>query len=114
MTDDRATQWLRERGLADGDVKGGAEGRVHVWELAARELAEGWNMDEHGFREDVQARQLLHEMELAGLLDEHQLRRIHLADHQFKGATVSSDGPETPAPGYEEDTHWWFWRTWSD
>lgn len=112
MTDDRATQWLKNKGFSDGDVKAGAEGRVRIWELASRELAEGWDMDEHGFREDLGARQLLHEMELAGLLDEHQLRRVHLADHQFKAATEPSQSPHSDAPGLEQSTHWWFWRNW--
>lgn len=110
MTSDRAADWLRSKGFSEPDVKGGVEGRVHAWELAARELAEGWDMDAHGFKEDLAARQILHEMELSGLLDEHQLRRVHLADHQFKGATTDSDAPAIDLAGADKQLNWWFWR----
>lgn len=113
--EERAREWLRARGLSEGDVKAGAEGRVHAWELAARELAEDWETNERSFSADLDDRQLLHEMETAGLLDEHQVRRVHLADHLFRGATVSSEAPfpglETANQmGWTKDQHWWFWQ----
>lgn len=113
--EERAREWLRARGLAEGDVKGGAEGRVHAWELAARELVEDWETDDRAFLADLHDRLLLHEMEAAGLLDEHQIRRIHLADHKFKGATVASDTPfpgddAVQRSGWTREQHWWFWQ----
>lgn len=110
-----AQEWLTKRGSPDHVVRMGSEGCVHAWELTAREMAEDWDMDEDAYLNDLDGRQILFEMEEAGLLDDHELKRIHIADHSFQASTVATDecvwGAENAAEKkWTPETNWWYWR----
>lgn len=110
-----AQEWLKAHGCPDHVVRLGAEGCVHSWELTGRQLAEGWSLGLESYLNDLDGRQLLFEMEQAGLLDEHELKRVHLADHSVQASTNESDkcvwGEETATvKGWTSQQNWWYWR----
>ena len=110
-----AQDWLEKRGCSGHVVRLGSEGCVHAWELTARELAEGWNLDFDDYLNDLDDRQIVFEMEQAGLLDDLELKRIHLADHSFRASTAVTDEcvwgtVNASEKGWSNETNWWYWR----
>ena len=110
-----AQDWLAKRGCAEHVVKGGVEGLLRSWELTARELAENWNVDLDDYLNDLDDRQILEEMSKEKFLDEHDLKRVGLADHLFKGSTQDSaecvwGGANASEKKWNKETNWWYWR----
>ena len=110
-----AQEWLQKRGCPEHVVRSGSEGRVHAWELTSRELAEGWSLDFDNYLNDLDDRQILFVMEQVALLDDHELKRIQLADHSFKASTSIVDEcvwgtPNALEKSWNQETNWWYWR----
>ena len=111
----RGQDWLRDRGCPEHVVRLGTEGRVQAWELTARELAEGWDLDFDDYLNDLDDRQIISEMEREGLLDDAELKRVHLADHSFQGSTQIVEEcvwgvANAKDKGWSKDVNWWYWR----
>lgn len=105
--------WLERRGVDDRVLRTGLEGLVHDWELTARELAEGWDLDLDDYIKDLAPRQILWEMERDGMLAETALKRIHLADHLFQASTKVVDScvcTDCESATWNSEDNWWYWR----
>ena len=110
-----AQEWLEMRGCPEHVVKGGVDGLIKSWELTSRELAENWPVDFDDYLNDLDDRQILEEMTSQGFLDEHDLKRVGLADHLFMGSTQDSAecvwGADNAAEKrWTKEANWWYWR----
>jgi hypothetical protein len=115
MAGDAVRERLTARGAAPHVVEGGLEGLVAAWDRTTKAAARGATDDLDAWRNDVDARQILHEVwpvateaQRAGV--EAQLA---LADRRFRRATrwgpVSVWGPEaTRRAGWTPEESWWY------
>ena len=112
---DAATKFLEQRGIPEHLARHGLSGLLESWELTGRELAEGWSVTRAEFVQDLEARQILAEAEAQGLLDEHDLKRLSLADRNFAASTKATqtctlDADTATKRGYTAEANWWYWR----
>lgn len=114
--DDKIQEWLTKRGCPPHLVHAGTKGLLESWGQTARELAEGWSVKIEKIVKDLEVRQLLHEMEAGGMLDEHETKELHRIDRMFMNSTSPSDScvwgdEQAQAHKWTKDVNWWFWRT---
>ncbi len=107
--------WLEKRGCPAHVVRGGSDGVVTAWELAARGLAESWPITKDEYLNEVDGRQILADLEAEGLLDEHELKRLKLADHLFQGSTRAVNecvwgAANASQNGWTATKNWWYFR----
>jgi hypothetical protein len=115
MAGDAVRERLIERGAPRHVVEGGLEGLAAAWDRATKSAARGATDDLDEWRNDVDARQILHEIlpvatkaQRAAVLDQ-----IALADRRFRRATRKSPvgvwGLEiTRRAGWTPDESWWY------
>lgn len=106
---------LRERGAPRHVVHGGLVGLLASWERTSRESGRGYRLGLDEWRNDVDARQILHEVwplaqeaEREALLD-----RLDAADRRFRHACQPLRGCVWGAvaarrEGWTPEEHWWY------
>ena len=115
MPADLVRERLIERGAPRHVVDGGLEGLAAAWDRATKSAARGATDDLDEWRNDVDARQILHEVLPVATKAQRALveDQIALADRRFRRATrkspVSVWGPEaTRRARWTPDESWWY------
>ncbi len=118
MALDRVRELLAERGSPAHVVDGGLEGLVAAWDRSTKAAARGATDDLDEWRNDVDVRQILHEVwpsatkaQRAAVEDQ-----LALADRRFRRATRKSPvcvwGADVAArSGWTPEHSWWYFQT---